>query len=1069
MKHSFGRKIAALGQLGTSLAAIAAASAVMAPTAAFAQTGTSTLRGHAAAGVAVVATEVNTGSKRETKAGDDGTYVLAGLQPGSYHVTAGDRSADVVVAVASTLVQDFDTPEGSEQGVQHDAQQSVAAGGDVIVTGSRPTVEVRSSEVNQLVTLHDIAALPQSTRNFLEFADTIPGVQFTTDQGHNTSIRGGAQLDSAVNVYIDGVSQKDYVGSGGGTNGSGSGFTGSGGANGSGDPGNPFPQLAVGEYKVVTSNYGAEYGDASSAIIIAQTKSGTNSFHGEAFGDYTDEHFRAQRPDEKAAGKGKAHEPTKEYGAALGGPIIKDIAHFFFTWEHKSLSDSTTVYPTGTVPASAIALLPGNISNQFGPVTNPFTENLYFGKVDVEPSSRDRFEFTGNFRIEHNITGSGGQNAVTTEVPYVNNVKRGDARWQHNGDHYVNTFRVSYQDALSAAQATTAAPQFDYVYFPNDPNSANSNQNQSSIINVGGPGAGVGTINRQKGWTFADDLNFSDIHLAGDHTVKIGASYGSIDLTTQNASSDLANATYFYAVTNAGVAATPFEVQYPNLTSGFNTTRVETRDKQYSAYIQDNWDISPKLELNLGLRWDHEVVPAYTNYVTPANVVSAINGLFPGTTQTYASVLATNAPGAPAEIIGNYISTGSNRHAPNNFSPRIGFSYDFHGDNSLVLFGGYSRAYNRNLFSTLALETTKIALNSNPQVFFPSAQTLAFGGTGLCRTNADVTAAHDNHCYTFDPAYLTPAGLALLQTSPSSHEVDLIRNDIKTPHSDQFSLGIRAKLGHWNTQATASYIESYDGIYGHWGARYSNGQFYQNGIQWGAQGVPGVGSLILFDNGFKDKNFQFSLAAQKPYTSESHWSATISYTFSAAQQNNSYAYGSAGNTYLFDYPVVGDYPFTRSSAVPRHRLVATGTVDLPLHFQFAGKLSLATSQPATAIYGCGPTVPACTAATGTSGQTIYVNSLGGSTAGVVSLKPGPFLGYKDIDVQLTKNLTFFDALTAYVRADVLNVFNFHNYDPTAIQIIYNTTTNTPATAKYNRTGPIVGVPLTLKLSVGVKF
>ena len=208
------------------------------------------------------------------------------------------------------------------------------------MSGKRQTAEVHSSQVNEIVSLHDIAALPQVTRNFLEFADTVPGMQFNVDEGHNTSIRGGAQLDSAVNVFIDGVSQKDFVGSGGGTGGSGSGFTGSGGSNGAGDPGNPFPQLAIGEYKVVTSNYSAEYGDAASAIIIAQTKSGTNAFHGEVFGDYTDEHLRASRPDEA---NGKAHQPDKEFGVALGGPIIKDMVHFFVTYEGKRLANYASV------------------------------------------------------------------------------------------------------------------------------------------------------------------------------------------------------------------------------------------------------------------------------------------------------------------------------------------------------------------------------------------------------------------------------------------------------------------------------------------------------------------------------------------------------------------------------------------------------------------------------------------------------------------------------------------------------------------------------------------------------
>jgi hypothetical protein len=901
--------------------------------------------------------------------------------------------------------------------------------------------------------LHDIAALPQVTRNFLEFADTVPGMIFNVDEGHNTSIRGGAQLDSAVNIYIDGVSQKDFVGSGGGTGGSGSGFTGSGGSNGNGDPGNPFPQLAIAEYKVVTSNYSAEYGDAASAIIIAQTKSGTNTFHGEAFGDYTNNHLRAERPDEYGTGKASQHD--EEYGVALSGPIVKDVAHFFFTWEHKTLTDYSTVYANGLVPPSIIALLPSNVSNQFGPVSNPLNENLYFGKIDLEPSEQDRIELTANLRIETNITGSGGQNAASDEVPYKNNVKRGDIRWQHSGDHWVNELRASYQDANSAAVPTTASPQIDYVYFPNPATATNSNQNGQSIINVGGPGSGVGALNRQKGWTFADNLSLSNLHFAGEHSLKLGVSFSSINLTTQNATSDLADATYFYAVTAAGgVATTPFEVQYPNLTAGFTTPSVVTTDKQYSAFFQDTWAVNSKLEIDAGLRWDHEVVPAYLNYVTPANVVAAINGNFPGLTQSYASVLNTNEPGAPGININNYISTGTNRHAPENFSPRIGFNYDFDGDGRHVLFGGYARAYNRNLFSTLALETTKIALNGNPQVYFPSPQTQ--DSFGVCANPAtDVNPT--NHCYAWNSSYLTPAGLEGFQTSPTSHEVDLMNNNIKTPYSDQFSLGIRNKIGDWNTQATLAYVASYDGIYGHWGARYSNGAFYQNGSQWGAQGVPGVGSLILWDNGFKDSDFQVTLAGQKPYTKQSGWSATVSYTFSAAAQNNAYAYGAAGNMYLFDYPVAADYPMIRSTAVPRHRLVMTGTRDLPWGFQLSGKLSLATPQAASAIYGCNTGVPGCNPN----------NAIGGGTGGVAVLQPGGFLGYKDLDMQLTKNFTV-SGLTAYARVDLLNVFNWHNFDPAAIQFTSNAA-GVPVSAAYNTTGPIVGPPFTVKFSAGLRF
>ena len=1041
MQTSLSRKVAVFAQLGTSLAALAAASAVM-PTAAYAQLAQAILRGRAAAGVEVVATEVNTGSVRRATANTDGTYVIAGIQPGNYHVTAGDRSAEVIITVASTSVVNLDTTVAAQQG-------------DVVVTGSRPTADVKSSEVNQFVTLHDIAALPQATRNFLEFADTVPGVQFQVDNQGNTSLRGGAQLASAVNVYIDGVSQKDFINGG-------SGITGSGGPQANGDPGNPFPQLAIAEYKVVTSNYSAAYGDAGSSVIIAQTKSGTNQFHGDSFFEYTDQNLRALTVAEKAANIDKAKVPSKQYGVAFGGPIIKDVAHFFFTWEHKSLSNQSSVIPgSGISPTQAVALLPSDLASQYGPVTNPFTENLYFGKIDLEPTDQDRFEVTGKFRLESSISGGTGQAAASTEAPFKNNDKRADIRWQHNATAWTNEALLAYQNTETTTTTDRASPQSQYIYYPN----AATNTSPTTLIVVGGPGSGIGAISRQRGFTAKDDFTLPNVQLAGSHTFRAGFSFGSIKLTSQNASSDLSSATYYYAVTNAGVAATPFEVQFPLLSADVTSPSVTTTDKQYSAYVQDDWNVDQHLTINLGVRWDHEVVPAYLKYVTPAYVVAGINGPFSSTVaQSYASVLAQGNGNTPGYNINDYISNGSNRRAPNNFSPRIGFSYDVYGDNRHVFFGGYARAYTRNLFGTLALEQLKIALNGNPQVYFPSAQTT--DSFGACAKPSDINPA--NHCYQFDPAYLTPAGLATLQGSiaPNSHEIDLLHNNIRTPHSDQFSLGMRNKIGDWNTQATLSYIESFDGIVGRLGNRYSDGAYFQNGIPWGASGVPGAGSLILFDNGAKDRLLQVGLAAQKAYTRESHWSATVSYTLSFADQNNlaggSNPYQINSNQYLFDLPYASLYPFVRATAVPQHRVVATYTRDLFWGISAAAKVTLSTPQYATTIFGC---AQAC-------------NTYGGEAL-FASRRPNGFLGYKDVDLQISKDLTFYKSVGGFVRADLLNLFNFKNYDPNAV--FYDSSLPAGATGaapygninlnarpQYNRS-TYTGLPFTVKFSAGLHF
>jgi TonB dependent receptor/Carboxypeptidase regulatory-like domain len=1005
---------------------VGALASVTIPNVSWSQTSESTLRGQAPANATVTARNLATGAVRRTTAGEDGAYVLVGLPAGTYRVDAGGASQDITLAVASTETYDLD--------------QQIE---EVQVVGTR-IQEMRTSEVGAYVSDREIETIPQVTRNFLEFADTVPGMQFNIDSNGNATLRGGSQLDERINVYIDGVSQKDYITTGGG-------ITGQSGASQTGDPGNPFPQLAIDQYKVVTSNYTAEYGQASSAIIVAQTKSGTNEFQGEAFGDYTNQNMRAETPAEAASTTGKARAHSDEYGLAESGPIIKDVLHFFVTWEHKSLAEQNVVYPGANVSeASLVGILPANVLSQFGPTTNPFKEDLLFGKLDFEPTSADRFELSGKLREETQIAGAQAQTAASASQNYKNDDNRWQLLWQHSADRWVNEALVTFQNTDSSTATTNANPQINYGWFPNV-SGPNANTSTGNLIAVGGPGSGNGSQYVQSGFGLQDDFSLPNLQWMGDHTVKFGGRFQALSLTAENSSSSPYEATYYYAVTPAGTAATPYELQYPNLTQGFNSSAITTKDKQFGVYFQDDWQVNRHLLVNAGLRWDYEVVPAFENFKTPTNVVDAINGDFPGLTQTYASVLAEGSPNVPGININDYISTGSNRKPQaDEFQPRLGFSYDINEDQRYVVFGGYGRSYDRNLYSTLSLETTKIALNSNPQIYFPSAQTNdPFAGIEGCFTNADVNPT--NHCYAWNPAYLTAAGLAGFQTNPSSHEVDMINNNIKAPYSDQFSVGFRTRMGDWNLGATLSDIRSYDTILGHWGGRYANGAIYQNGNQWGGQGVPGVGSLILWDNGGGDEDLQLGISATKPYTMESGWSATIAYTYSDAFQNNvsgdQSGYAANYNQYLFDLPYPKDYPMLPSNAVAKHRIVGTYSHDLPWNLVIAGKLTLATPIPVDNTYGC-PGV---------------CNIYGGSTHEVSNI-PSETLGYRDFDFQMTKNFVIPHVIAPYLRFDILNVFNYYNFDPTAD--IWNETSVRPT---FNGTGPIVGVPRTFKLSAGLKW
>lgn len=224
-----------------SVLAGALATCLVVATPAFAQSTAATLRGQvstqagAEAGTTVTATNIATGATRRVQTNASGGYTLPGLPPGTYRVDAGGQSQTVTLTVASTSTLNL-TGTTSE----------TPAAGDVTDIGAvRVTApvlrEVKTSEVGNTISQRQIEHLPQATRNFLEFADVVPGMVFEIDGNGNTKLRGGASNASAGNLYIDGVGQKSYVRSGG--------------IAGQADTqGNPFPQLAVGEYKVITSN-----------------------------------------------------------------------------------------------------------------------------------------------------------------------------------------------------------------------------------------------------------------------------------------------------------------------------------------------------------------------------------------------------------------------------------------------------------------------------------------------------------------------------------------------------------------------------------------------------------------------------------------------------------------------------------------------------------------------------------------------------------------------------------------------------------------------------------------------
>src|SRR5688572_25414586 len=315
VRTSFGRATS----LAFALVAMTAGIAI-------AQTTTGTIRGVVTSGGAPIADaqvavrNPSTGVQRGTLSQADGSYTLAGLAPAAYDMTvrrigSQPQTRRVVVQIGATQMQNFDLTQEATQ------LQAVVVEATVVP-------ETRTSEVATNVTEAQIENLPSPSRNFLDLAALAPGVTVTEDRvnGQFKTFSAGGQRPEAVNLFIDGTSLKNDL-------------TGGGVAGQDASRGNPFPRNAIQEYRVISQNFKAEYQKSSSAIITATTKTGGNTWAGNALFTYQDKGMVGldsfQRRDKKNNPTGFREPDYKRMLGALsvGGPIVKDKIHFFGSYE----------------------------------------------------------------------------------------------------------------------------------------------------------------------------------------------------------------------------------------------------------------------------------------------------------------------------------------------------------------------------------------------------------------------------------------------------------------------------------------------------------------------------------------------------------------------------------------------------------------------------------------------------------------------------------------------------------------------------------------------------------------
>jgi hypothetical protein len=535
-----------------------------------AQQGTSDLTGRvvdqqsaALPGVTVVARHQESGLFREAVTGGDGAFHFSAMTPGVYEVSAELTGFRKYVSRDILLVVGRSTPVTITLEVGAIAET-------VTVTGESPLVDISSQEIGGTVSAKEFVEIPSFNRNFAGYLGMLPGVvasvSLTTFGADSISVAG--QNVRNVNYTMDGSNNNDTFNGG------------NGGAQAR------VPVEAVQEFQLLTSQFDAEYGNASGGIVNSVSKSGTNSFRGSAFAFFQDEKLSSR--DYFAEKQDLAEAPTmqRQWGGTLGGPILRDRMHFFGSLERVEIDGGTTIQIPPRPEYNRTDFEETRVWNTFARLDHQLNPRHTWGLRWLRETSPQPIQINGT-----NHTPDRYEAETDVDWTLVANLS------SVFGSNRVNTFRIS-------------AVKED-VFFGN-PN-FNETKDQKSLL----PTLNHLSFSEQQSPRASRRLDvaygFDNVFAwfvpgkRGDHDLKFGINYLYSTLRIEdygNMNGTFAlNSDLDYDAANART--------YPERLSIRVSSPVNFLMKGHfiGLFAQDKWKID-RLTLSLGLRYDLEVLPS---------------------------------------------------------------------------------------------------------------------------------------------------------------------------------------------------------------------------------------------------------------------------------------------------------------------------------------------------------------------------------------------------------------------------------------------------------------------------
>lgn len=1022
-------------------------------------------------GAQVSITNDATNVSRKVQSDAQGHYFVSPLDPGTYTVTARakgfqtTRQTGVVISVATQEALNLKMNVGSNSET-------------VTVAADAAHVQTETGQVSYTISGKQVQDIAVNGRNFVSLAVLVPGASSELPGEPGVGVTGGVPIRfngvrSGGNLWtIDGSPNQDV---------------------GSQNSLNTYPAIdAIDEFTTLTSNYSAAYGNAGGSVIAMALKSGTNQFHGTAY-----EYLRNDALDARNAFlSSKSPLKQNDFGFTIGGPIRKNKDFFFFSEEIRRLRQGTTV--STMVPTSAE--LGGDFSDWAGvkgttlsPASLPASlQNCIVNNgtgIDpncINPNAKALMN-AGVFPGANTTTAWGNNNfnaAPSVPSNFHEELFRIDHHFSDSMSlmgHYIHdSFDQTPATSLWAGDSfptvtnTIITPGHNLVLdltrivsptIVNDLNFSFTEDN-ISIINDG-------LYQRPSGFTAQElypgntqnripDLNFSQgygsyqvgprpwynnnaiytwsdkvTQTVGRNTFQYGGDF-QYQIKNQDTSGNTQGG-YNFSGQYTGNAFADYLLGLPNSYTEANRQFTGLyRYEQLEGFVQDDIKVSPRLTLNLGLRWfliphTYDKLNQLSNFV-PADYNSALaptldssGNIVPGSGDLMNGLIIAGTNGLPRGLTQTYY---------NNWAPRLGFSWDPFGAGTTVVRGGYSVGYYRVQGNDI------YNISGNPPF-----------STTVTVSNPQQTSA------TF---FDNPAGGAAAPLAPPN--LNTLSLQYKVPMIQQYSLTLQHQFAG-NIIASVGYVGSHGTHLEHQLDGNQPLPFIQNGVTYdfnpalNGAGGPGVGGSTPSTNLFRpylgwgsmtetatDASSEYNslqVSAQKQMTK--NLSFQVAYTWSKSMDNasdfggahpqNSHNRASEWAVSTFDRPqilqinYIYDLPFYRGQQGLLGEALGGWELAGITTMESGEPLTIGLSSPGTGL-ATRPNITGAVSTPKTVAEWFNTSVFSLPSAGMFGtagrdIVRGP--GMQTWNLSLYKNFKVGERVNTQLRFEFFNIFNHTNY------------------------------------------